>query len=820
MSDPTSRTPPTATGDDPFFVIRDCRELFLKRLAGLARQAGVSSSAVVDAFLEAVGEAHDELVSASRTDSFDQTRGLTASRISLVGNDDLEIDIRVGEIATRLKENKQIDHWRVQLRYKTLLRRPTMTAEQNPVGITPIGRGLWAVCRASSGTLEQNFERLERLEETLHRDLPEIYIELNKQLEQRRVEAAPDKVIQRIGSDSRGDDDNGGNRDRGPGGPGGGRSEGGDGSTYRSGPGGNGWRGDGGLAGGDASAAIEQILLRLVAAAEQMPAGYVPTGGVPLTPGMVPGMVPAMPAGMVPGMVAGVAPGLAPGVVPGMVPGLVPAMPAGMVPGMVPAMPASMVAGGIAAGVPVGLAAAGTVAADGVAAAAYPAGTVALGTPLVFANQWVAQLSALEAQAASQSTDGAAPPTPSLRAKDIDLPPGQPASVALDTLALIFDAIAETPDLPQVAKTAVARLQIPLFRVAVIDPAFFANADHPARRLINRMARATLGLAPDGGQESPLATRLGEIADSARKLLGTRDEISSDLLDAQFEQIEALIAERDQGVIEQAAPYVRLVVEHEETVAACAAADAWLQKLWEPAGHPVIRDFLAHLWHRVMQAVYRAGGIDGEAWGRQSAVIDDLFWSVRTKATAEERNQALTQIPGLLRRINHGLDLADVPSGERQRYLDTFFELQTAALRNRPELAGGAFEPRPAGSPAPVSVPEAQGETILERQGRLVHYLGSPRSPEATDVLVEAGLAPGTWAALTSPEGEPLTGLCCWQSEACGTHLFFNPDWGFAVALAPSLIERQLADGSARILDSAALFDEATQRALARLAPT
>lgn len=53
-----------------------------------------------------MGEEHDELASASSTkpDGFGQTAGLTASRISLVGHDDLELDIRIGEISNHLKK--------------------------------------------------------------------------------------------------------------------------------------------------------------------------------------------------------------------------------------------------------------------------------------------------------------------------------------------------------------------------------------------------------------------------------------------------------------------------------------------------------------------------------------------------------------------------------------------------------------------------------------------------------------------------------------------------------------------------------------------
>ena len=184
---------------DSFFILRDCRELFQRRLAEIARQSGISSPSVIDAFSREIGDAHDELASSDQQDGFEQTNGLTASRITLVGNDDLELDIRIGEIANRLKGNERIGHWRVQLRYMTLLQRPKMTAENNPVGLEPISRGLWAICRESGNKLDQNLDQLDRFEAKLLALLPDVYVELNGVLERHRVEPAQVKIVQRAG---------------------------------------------------------------------------------------------------------------------------------------------------------------------------------------------------------------------------------------------------------------------------------------------------------------------------------------------------------------------------------------------------------------------------------------------------------------------------------------------------------------------------------------------------------------------------------------------------------------------------------------------
>ena len=81
----------------------------------------------------------------------------------------------------------------------TLLQRPKMTAENNPVGLEPISRGLWAICRESGNKLDQNLDQLDRLEAKLLALLPDVYVELNGVLERHRVEPAQVKIVQRAG---------------------------------------------------------------------------------------------------------------------------------------------------------------------------------------------------------------------------------------------------------------------------------------------------------------------------------------------------------------------------------------------------------------------------------------------------------------------------------------------------------------------------------------------------------------------------------------------------------------------------------------------
>ena len=705
-------TPDTAATSrkDSFFVLRDCRELFQRRLAEVAQQAGVTSPAVLAAFTREIGEVHDELASSAQQDGFEQTAGLTASRISLVGNDDLELEIRIGDIANRLKGNDHIDHWRAQLRYKTLLNRPKMTMGNNPVGLEPISLGLWVLCKESGNTLNKNLALLSRMEEQLQLQLPDVYTELNALLERHGIEPAEVQLVQRERS-------------------------------------------------------------------------ALPTAGGPGNP-------PAS-GGATNNALAS----------------------------LQQSMQQQFGDGGVASGEPL----AGDAAGRG--------GNFTLNAAtLLMLNQLMERLRVLELQQETgladfslDAPDGAeldsfassdpakSAPLRALKSKDLDVPLGKPATIALDTLSLIFESLFAAPDLPYAVKLILSRLQIPLLKLAILDASFFSDTRHPARQLFNRMARAATGLSQDVDRDHPVCVFLARIADAVRVTL----EAGEGQMPPILAELDAFIEERDRSLQANAQPYAQLVQAHEADEEARAFAQQWLDKTRAVRLEPAFDTFLATHWLRVMHQAYLEGGLKGARWKDNDATIQDLLWSIRPKISAEDRNKLLALIPVLLKRINAELDRLSLTREARTPFLDACFELQTAALRQ----AGSSNQApeallTPAAPTATTATPSVQ---ILEQGGKLVQYCGLPGLPQPGRRSANIPCKNGDWLFFNLPDGERLCGCCCGQYAPFGTLVLFNPEWAFAVALAPSILEQQLRSAQARIVSESSIFDEAAERALAQI---
>src|SRR5438445_957735 len=116
-------------------------------------------------------------------------------------------------------------------------------------------------------------------------------------------------------------------------------------------------------------------------------------------------------------------------------------------------------------------------------------------------------------------------------------------SMTIEMVAMLFDFIFETRDLPDGMKAQLARLQIPVLKAAMLDGAFFAKKTHPSRLLVNALADAGLGWSPDMGNDDPLYRKVESIV---RRIL---DDFSDNLalFDELRENIEKFLAEAEKA---------------------------------------------------------------------------------------------------------------------------------------------------------------------------------------------------------------------------------------------------------------------------------
>lgn len=190
-------TPQPITRPDRFQALQAGREFFLGQLGDLLRETRLLSEAAVTAVVNGCAKHYDEMQNKRHTTTFEEeVRGLTSSRISLVGDDDLELGIRLDDLCNRLLEGTSVALWKTHQRYAALLARPGLPKNDNPVGPRGITEGLNAwFSAADASSLEQKLELLGRIQTALLSGLPDIYNQLDDYLRQLGVDSASAAII-------------------------------------------------------------------------------------------------------------------------------------------------------------------------------------------------------------------------------------------------------------------------------------------------------------------------------------------------------------------------------------------------------------------------------------------------------------------------------------------------------------------------------------------------------------------------------------------------------------------------------------------------
>ena len=172
-------------------VIAECRTALLDMLDAFVVNQGFRMSESRDALRLAAAECFDELARLRNRRGFEQAHGLTASRISLVSEDDLLFTLELTSLARRLREHCAFQLSRLHPRFMTLLEQEDAAAEQLPVGPEAISRALRGLTENAGLDPEQRIALLEKWTTPLCTELQVFYKSLDEQLDQAGIRARP-----------------------------------------------------------------------------------------------------------------------------------------------------------------------------------------------------------------------------------------------------------------------------------------------------------------------------------------------------------------------------------------------------------------------------------------------------------------------------------------------------------------------------------------------------------------------------------------------------------------------------------------------------
>ena len=257
----------------------------------------------------------------------------------------------------------------------------------------------------------------------------------------------------------------------------------------------------------------------------------------------------------------------------------------------------------------------------------------------------------------------------------------------IEIVALLFQSILTEDRIPAAVRVWFARLQMPVLRVAVTEPDFFATVDHPARRLIDRMGACVMGFdATARAVGDALEKEIKRVVQVVEAYPDTGRRVFQTVL-TEFEKFLEHYFKNENEASRKGVSLAQQI-EQRETLAIQYTIE--LRKMLnEMPVQEGVREFLFHVWADVLAMTAVKQGVQSEAAKAMKRAAADLIWSASAKVSREERADVIRRLPPLLKTLREGMADAGVPQDKQDEHVQTLnnslaaaFTAKTASISN------------------------------------------------------------------------------------------------------------------------------------------
>lgn len=250
-------------------------------------------------------------------------------------------------------------------------------------------------------------------------------------------------------------------------------------------------------------------------------------------------------------------------------------------------------------------------------------------------------------------------------------------AVGLDLVRTLVSQVASDPLLLGPVREAVVALEPSLLRLAMANPRFFNEDDHPARRLIESVAQRSFKFNDEFAEEfnsffQPVQKAFNDLNATA----ASDPQPFADALTALREGWEVQ-DQKELALQDNSVQSIRYAEERQ------AMAD---QIAWDLSQRPdvdnapgVILDFLYGPWALVIASA-KLGDPDQSDPGGYRKVVSNLLWSVKKEVTLKLPKELFAIVPGMLATLHSGLDMLGKTREETKPFFDALMRLHQPVL--------------------------------------------------------------------------------------------------------------------------------------------
>jgi hypothetical protein len=249
----------------------------------------------------------------------------------------------------------------------------------------------------------------------------------------------------------------------------------------------------------------------------------------------------------------------------------------------------------------------------------------------------------------------------------------------IEIVAMMFQSILTEDRIPAAIRVWFARLQMPVLRVAVSEPDFFATIDHPARRLIDRMGACVMGF--DSSQTENSGEALSKEVKRVVQVVEAYPDTGRRVFQTVLVEFEKFLEHFFKNENEATRKGVSLAqqIEQRETLAIQYTIE--LRKMLnEMPVQEEVRQFLFHVWADVLATTAVRYGAQADQTKAMKKAATEIIWSAGAKVTREERAEVLRRLPPLLKTLRDGMASAGMSTEKQDEHIQTLNNSLAAAF--------------------------------------------------------------------------------------------------------------------------------------------
>jgi len=371
----------------------------------------------------------------------------------------------------------------------------------------------------------------------------------------------------------------------------------------------------------------------------------------------------------------------------------------------------------------------------------------------------------------------------------------------INLVSLFFDFVLDAEALPIDMQALLARLQIPVLKIALRDRYLFTTKEHPLRNLINEMARASYGRDVSREQDAAFFALVNE---QVQGLINEPELSEADFVDFTADIQELLSSEN------QKSQAMELKVSSSAKTSALARharekLSIVLQEKFRNKRIPdVVRDFVRLDWHSILLSVYLNNGEQSAEWLEVEQVADDLLWTTQLHNDRKSLARMKRICEQLYCTIESKLETHRLPNQDWKARLLAIKKLHSDIIDGNKQAFNDAL---PMVEESTQEASDQQWEDKTSRPNPEFQYLRQIKK-----------LQPGDWLRLSVP-GSPGGKFCKVSAylETDESFLLVNRIGARVAILDCRSLAQSLQDRKLKIIEKTPLFDQAVESISSKL---